>query len=327
MISVIVPVYKVEPYIRQCVESVLGQTYSNFELILVDDGSPDGCGAICDEYAEKDSRVRVVHQKNAGLSAARNAGLDIAKGEYVTFIDSDDYVNIHYLENLWQTMNEKDAEISVCQMRQFTDGKEFPVFSENVSGDNIVVYDGHEACAGIYRLDGSVSIVAWGKLYKSSLFEKLRFPVGMLHEDNAVTPIACYEAGKVAVSSNKLYYYRQRESSIMGEGFSAKRFEQITATELCIAHFKNRQDSAMIKAAQKYEDIIKSKLVIKAISNHAEGCIPEEYRISERKALKTIRQNSNDDLYCWYLSLVHPNWVRPHSYLRKIKQMLGIRGN
>ena len=91
-ISIIVPVYKVEPYIRQCVESVLGQTYSNFELILVDDGSPDSCGAICDEYAEKDSRVRVIHQENGGVSAARNAGLDIMKGEYVAFIDSDDFV-------------------------------------------------------------------------------------------------------------------------------------------------------------------------------------------------------------------------------------------
>ena len=114
LVSIIIPVYKVEKYLPNCIESILRQTFKDFELILVDDGSPDNCGEICEEYAQKDSRIKVVHQPNGGLSAARNSGIDIAKGDYLTFIDSDDFVFPHYLEILVKLCQENDADMSVC---------------------------------------------------------------------------------------------------------------------------------------------------------------------------------------------------------------------
>ncbi len=322
MISVIVPVYKVEPYLRQCIDSILAQKYTDFELILVDDGSPDNCGRICDEYAKQDDRIRVIHQENQGLSAARNAGIDIAKGEYLTFIDSDDFVSQAYLKCMWQIVTERNVDIAICKIKRFVDGQPIYDSAKSTGAEDIEVFSGRTACEGIYRLDGSISIVAWGKLYKAFLFAKLRFPVGMLHEDNAVTPIVCYEAAKVAVVSSELYYYRQRADSIMGEPFSTKRFEQITATELCIDHFKYKHDEAMVSAARRYGQIIQAKLVIMARSNHMESCIPEKYRISEWQALRIIRREVDDDLYCWYLSLVHPKWVKLHSYWAKIRKTI-----
>ncbi len=325
-ISIIVPVYKVEPYIRQCVESILAQTYTDFELILVDDGSPDNCGAICDEYAQKDSRVRVVHQQNGGLSAARNAGLDIAKGEYVTFIDSDDFVRGDYLKKMSSALIEAEADISICDMVPFDDGTE----PQNGDESNTIepnVISGRDACLSIYHMDGKIPVMAWGKLYRLELFDGIRYPNGMIHEDDATTPKLLYKASKVAVIQSKLYCYRSRPDSITSRAFTEKRFDGVNAAGLCIDWFSALNDIEMVQLAKIFRETLKSKLVIRAISNHAEECIPEEYRISERKALKIIRQNLTDDLYCWYLSLVHPNWVRPHSYLRKIKQMLGIRGN
>ena len=234
-ISVIVPVYKVEPYIRQCVESVLGQTYSNFELILVDDGSPDSCGSICDEYAEKDSRVRVVHQKNAGLSAARNAGLDIAKGEYVTFIDSDDFVREEYLDSLYNAAKNSECKISICDYTISTD--------EINSLSTIPAYTVADGLS-FFREDHVLGVIACAKLYKAYLFDGIRFPVGKLHEDEAVTYKLLYRAGNIAVIPAKLYYYRQNENGIMRSKYSVKRLDGIAAIEEQCEFFKkiNRKD-------------------------------------------------------------------------------------
>ena len=130
-------------------------------------------------------------------------------------------------------VTERNVDIVICEIKRFVDGQLIYDSAKSTSAEDIEVFSGCTACEGIYRLDGRISIVACGKLYKALLFAKLRFPVGMLHEDNAVTPIACYDAAKAAVVSSELYYYRQRADSIMGEPFSTKRFEQITSTELC----------------------------------------------------------------------------------------------
>ena len=162
-ISVIVPVYKVEKNIHRCVDSILGQTYADFELILVDDGSPDNCGAICDEYAAKDSRVVVIHQKNGGLSSARNAGIDIATGAYISFVDSDDYIYPNYLERLYEVLVEFDADISVCKMIEFSN--DIPQLRESNSVPK--AYHNIEICNMLCDYRKAIGIVeACGKLYK-----------------------------------------------------------------------------------------------------------------------------------------------------------------
>ncbi len=320
-ISVIVPVYKVEPYIHQCIDSILAQTYTVFELILVDDGSPDNCGLICDEYAKQDDRIRVIHQENQGLSAARNAGINIAKGECLTFIDSDDLITENYLERLYQLLIEYHAEISVCDMYSFQDGEEFPD-GTSYGEDEISLMTGRDACLSIYRMDGRVPIMACGKLYCAKLFTDIRYPVGLIHEDDATTPKLLYRAKKVVIASDKLYGYRTRPDSITGRAFTAKRFDSITAVQSCVDFFQKENDAELVKWAENAKRVMQSKMVIRAYGDHCQEQIPEQYRMGERRALCCIYRWTSDDTFSWYLSLVHPKWVKLHSYWVKIRKMI-----
>lgn len=323
MISIIVPVYKVEPYLRRCVDSILAQTYTDFELILVDDGSPDNCGAICDEYAAKDSRIRVIHQENGGLSAARNAGLDVAAGEYITFVDSDDLLLDTYLEMLFDTIHTKGADISVCDIIKFSNDEQLKIESDNQT--SVATMSGRDACASIYKMDGIVPVMAWGKLYKRELFDGIRYPVGKIHEDDATTPKLLYNAKSVVLISNQLYLYRQREGSIMSEMFSTKRFDALYAVNSGIDFLTKIGDNELVRMAEKTKLVMQAKLIVRAYHAGKRDQIPEQYRISERKALRIIRSYVSDDTYSWFLSLNHPRLVRPYSYVVKIKQILGMK--
>ena len=211
LVSVIVPIYKVEPYLRRCLDSLVNQTYTNLEIILVDDGSPDGCPQICDEYASKDKRIVVIHKKNGGLSDARNAGLDICKGKYISFVDSDDWVDKEYIEKLINIATKENADI--------TNG-------ENIKTDQIVrkqntesttkTYSSQEALVHLFSQRHIAYIVSWGKIYKQNLFSTFRFPVGKFHEDEFTTYILFGSAQKIAYTTRILYYYFQRPNSIMG---------------------------------------------------------------------------------------------------------------
>ena len=326
-ISVIVPVYRVEPYLRRCVDSILAQTYSDLELILVDDGSPDGCPAICDEYAREDSRVHVIHKPNGGLSDARNAGLGWmfanSGSQYVTFIDSDDLVTADYLKRLYDVLQTSQADISVCMDRSFEDEAELRV-QPGTTDPTAEVMSGREACMSIYRMDGKTSVMAWGKLYRSEIMRPLRYPVGRIHEDDATTPLAYYRADRVVFVKDRLYLYRQRDGSIMRQAFSARRFDGVEAVETCIQYFAQKQDAEMIKHAQNCKLVIQSKAIILAHYCGRLDQIPEQYYMSEWQALRNIRKWAHDDTYCWYLSLVHPEWEKPHAYLRKIRRMTGL---
>ena len=327
IISVSVPVYNVEPYLRQCVDSILAQTFTDFELILVDDGSPDNCGAICDEYAEKDRRIHVIHQANGGLSAARNAGLDWmfanSTSRYVTFIDSDDMVDENYLEKLLAALEENDADISVCDMLSFCNDEDVLKMAGN---DNVsTAMSGREACLSIYRMDGKVPVMAWGKIYKTNLFKDIRYPVGMVHEDDATTPELFYKSKTVILTNDILYFYRQREGSITNKLFTAARFDGVKAVERCIAFFEQQNDRELSELARINRLVVQSKIVIRAYGDHAQKAVPKEYAMPERKALRNIRKWTSDDTYTWYLSLVHPKWVKSHSYIQKIRSLLRLK--
>ena len=201
LVSVIIPVYKVEPYLRQCVDSVLAQTYTDFEVILVDDGSPDGCPAICDEYAEKDCRVKVIHKENGGLSDARNAGINIACGEYALFVDSDDFISKEFLENLLRMAEEYNLDIVEGKTVYYENALVSEVF--HLNHDEYVFFNNDDVYEFYLKTYQIVS--AWNKLIKRSLLSEVRFIRDMISEDfiwfyNGVLPlIVC--AGYCAYST------------------------------------------------------------------------------------------------------------------------------
>lgn len=224
MISIIVPIYKVEEYLHRCVDSLLGQTYGDFELILVDDGSPDGCGSICDAYAAADSRVRVIHKPNGGLSDARNAGMDIAAGEYIAFVDSDDWVAPEYLERLLEGLTGSGADICDCSILR-TDSSESIVPSEKAAP---TVYTTEAALTELIR-DGEFHQHVWNKLYRRTVIGDIRFPKGKLNEDEFWTYQVFSNASRIAKLPEVLYYYFQRPGSIMGAGFNLRRLDALEA--------------------------------------------------------------------------------------------------
>ena len=179
LVSIIIPVYKVEPYLRQCIESVLAQTHSALDIILVDDGSPDRCGEICEEYAARDSRIRVIHQENGGLSAARNTGLEVVKGNYITFVDSDDFVAENYVETLLKWIVDSGADIACGGFVDYHTGDKVTPVNTELKPKILSSADFLEAM--LYQHTGDNAV--WGKLYKKDIFKNLRFTVGILYED------------------------------------------------------------------------------------------------------------------------------------------------
>lgn len=206
LVSIIVPCYNVETYLRTCIESVIHQTYHNWELILVDDGSPDRSGKICDQYASNDSRIRVIHKSNGGLSSARNAGLDIIRGDYVTFLDSDDFWHVDYLIILVEMLTNHNADIAQCC---YVRGVE-TTFPKHIQKHDVQIFDNHT----IFTKQAD-KIVMWGKIYKAELFNGIRMPVGLIHEDDWTTWKLYYKAKCIVVTSLPLYYYTYNPQSIM----------------------------------------------------------------------------------------------------------------
>lgn len=214
LISVIVPVYKVEPYLDKCVSSIVGQTYKDLEIILVDDGSPDRCPEICDAWAEKDSRIKVIHKKNGGLSDARNVGIAAANGEYIGFVDSDDYISPDMYELLHRRIVDDDCDIAACGFREFF--IESQEYYEDKSNNYNCFFDTTDAMEDLLR-NKTLRTMVWNKLYSRDLLEGILFEVGKLHEDEFFTYRVIDRSSKVSFISNPLYYYRQRSGSIMAE--------------------------------------------------------------------------------------------------------------
>ena len=212
LISVIVPIYNVEAYLNRCVESLVNQTYYNLEIILVDDGSPDDCPQICDEWERKDNRIKVIHKQNGGLSDARNAGMKIATGEYISFVDSDDLVSHKFIEELVRAIRTTQSELSACVVEIFTDDTELNL-SEHAEGE-VVTYTPEQALSQLIKGKGFRAVV-WNKLYCSSLLKGEEFEVGKFHEDEFFTYRILDKCSRLAFVNEPLYKYRQREGSIM----------------------------------------------------------------------------------------------------------------
>lgn len=227
-ISIIVPVYDVEAYLPKCIDSILAQTFRDFELILVDDGSPDNCPALCDAAAERDERIRVIHQKNGGLSAARNAGLDIARGEWIGFVDSDDYIAPEMYEKLYEAVQEYGANLAVCGFLP-VDEQGRPML-QPTQNPRTFVYTREQA---IGKIASTAFHMAPTKLYHRSIFSELRFPVGRLNEDSFVAPAVLEQATKVVFLEDQFYHYFQRAGSIMYKQKTLRNYDAVEAAYGC----------------------------------------------------------------------------------------------
>lgn len=230
LVSVIVPVYNVEPFLEECLNSIVRQTYQNIEVIVVDDGSTDGSGMLCDVFGKSDKRVRVVHQSNGGLSAARNAGLGLAQGEYIAFVDSDDAVAPGFLAALLSARADV-AQCAACRDKHYLQRKD----GTDVSFQRLTPYQASERLQ--FDSTGDATVV-WNKLYRRHLFDGVEFPVGKQHEDEFVTYRLLWKADEVCVTARPLYFYRQHPESTMGAGFSPRSLHAIEALEERAAFYR-----------------------------------------------------------------------------------------
>jgi len=293
VISVIVPVYKVEPYLRRCIDSILFQTFTDFDLILVDDGSPDNCGTICDEYARKDNRVQVIHQENGGLSAARNAGIEWSfahsDSEWITFIDSDDWIHKLYLESLYNASNSCDTAISACNYLE----------TQNNEIDDISKITAKKCRTNEYWKSPMLATVAWGKLYRKDCFINVRFPVGRIHEDEYTTYKVLFEHEYVSVIDQPLYVYYQNMEGITRRPWNPQRLDCFDALEAQIVYFIDKGywdiaqmsfEAMVLKCLQFPELILTSDALPKAEKKKYRRIVREKLRntLSNYKKYKWI---------------------------------------
>lgn len=244
-VSVIIPVYNVEKYLEECIESVIKQTYKNLEIILVDDGSKDNSGYICDEYKKKDERIKVIHKPNGGLSDARNVGIDIAKGEYIAFLDSDDYIEEDMYEILVKNIEKANADISICQVYYVYKDEKRTTHTPNV-------YLEMDSCNAIKYVNmlGYFTVAAYDKLYKREIFESIRYPVGKINEDWYVICEVFDKANKVVYSSEPKYNYRKRKGSITDD--KKINLGMMDASKKCLEFVRKKYPEAVQMATQMY---------------------------------------------------------------------------
>lgn len=247
LISIIVPVYNVERYLNRCLDSITQQTYSNLEIILVDDGSTDKSGIICDEYALKDNRIKVLHQKNAGQSCARNVGLDIALGTFIGFVDSDDWIVPDMFEKMHQNLTENNADISNCGIMRKNEKtgmeKRCAPFPFPITGGNQGVH---------LLLENKLTVVPWNKLFKRNIWDNIRFPAGMWFEDELIMPYLFAKASIISYMDEALYNYNERSGSTIHSSFGKADMDRLLALEDHIIAFATDYPDLELRLKMNY---------------------------------------------------------------------------
>ncbi len=250
LVSIIIPVYNVESYLPACLDSVLRQSYGDLEILLIDDGATDRCPVICEEYAGRDNRIKVIHQKNTGLSGARNTGLDHCTGEYIAFVDSDDFIHPQYVEKLLQACTETGCDIALgffARVGADADpGK--PAYRKPLSKSGYDTVTGREANLRLYTdRYWSQTTVAWNKLYRRRLWDTARFP-GVIHEDEALVYRILYQTDWITYVQEDLYFYRSNDKGLMATRFTAKSPDKLTMLEIMdnrLAFYREKGESRL----------------------------------------------------------------------------------
>ncbi|MBQ5754212.1 MAG: glycosyltransferase, partial [Oscillospiraceae bacterium] len=257
-ISVIVPVYNVEPWLKENLESIRTQSFTDYECILVDDGSTDGGPALCDKYARNDDRFKVIHKPNGGLSSARNSGIEVAQGRYIAFVDSDDVILKDYLKVLYSAIQKEGADMAICgveDVNEFCQSLPAPALTLPAKEGT---FSGMELIEEFYGESGTYYTVAWNKLYKAELWKTLRYPHGLIHEDDAVAHCVFHACKKVTCVAQPLYLYRMRTGSICRVGLSPARFDGVTALVMRCNYMKEQnfprelQDKALASCWHRF---------------------------------------------------------------------------
>lgn len=317
LVSVIIPVYNVEGYLKECFESVVAQTYENIEIILVNDGSTDSSGKIADMLALGESRASVIHKKNGGLSDARNRGLEAAKGKYVTFIDSDDYVDKTFVEKLLKLTQETGADIAQCdntrtprRLGRGTDGS--------------TVLSGPDAFLKLmkYRV---VSPTAWGKLYRASLFRdnNLFFPVARIHEDTALLYKLVYCSDKVACLNRALYYYRKNENSIMTAKYSVKHYGSVVQYFQELDEFITKNNISIKNSMLNRHKALRLLSILNKLSLSNEGKSKDYAELREKYIQHSIRSQSFSCILGSFFVFAPTTFRATKAILPTIRSMLG----
>ena len=310
IISVIVPIYNTEAHLDRCVQSILAQTMEDFELILIDDGSPDRCGEMCDAYTKQDSRIKIIHQENAGQAAARNRALDIAQGEFIAFVDSDDYIHPQMFEILLNNARKWGAAISVgcCQM-----------VSNSIVPTPITALTTAHRATGVeflrHCLLNSVDKKPWilcDKIFHHSCFQTIRMPEGRIYEDNSVVYRLLYEADVVADCNHILYYYYQNPDSTMNQGFKLKHLDWLKVLEEMIPYFEEKRDQILVDKLNKsylfaltdlYQKV-RTHLHEPATLADLKGKLEKQFAQEKKKYPITIQTHPN------VLEILHPCYAK-----------------
>ncbi len=275
LISVIVPVYKVEKYLDKCVNSILNQSYKNIEVILVDDGSPDKCPEMCDNYQKKDKRIKVIHKQNGGLSDARNEGIKLAKGKFITFVDSDDYIHKELISVLYENLHNYQCDISCCELLSFK--REEECKNIKVSDQNVIVYDRDEYIKKYMKIGSqTIEYYAPTKLFKKEVLRENQFPIGLTSEDVFGTYKALLKSKKIVKSNLKMYFYRINQSSITGS-FSEKDFDLVKIWDLVVEYTKNEAPKYL-----KYAIINRKRINFTLLYRLAKNLDSKELKNSKR---------------------------------------------
>jgi glycosyltransferase involved in cell wall biosynthesis len=285
LISVVIPVYNTQKYLERCVESVLCQSYGNLEVILVDDGSPDNCGKMCDAFAQQDARIRVIHQDNEGQASARNRGLDIAKGEYIGFVDSDDYIDTGMYNSLYTLLVKNDVQIACCGTCVVDEqGKTKSTFNNPTEG--IILYDRDQAL-GEHLHNTRITSSLCDKLYVAEIFNGIRMIEGMIYEDMEVLPRCLAKAQQVVYSSEPLYYNVMTANSTMRGRFSLRQFDMMKAGKLRFIFYQ--------KSCHEHINLAKEMLI--------EICLSLIYKSYGNKECDALRNEAIREAIVCYKSI------------------------
>lgn len=281
LISVIVPVYNVQDYLEKCVVSICKQSYKKLEIILIDDGSTDRSGEMCDAYKSNDSRIVVLHKSNGGLSSARNEGLKIAKGDYICFVDSDDFIHKDMIAKLYLALIQESAELAVCD---YSSSDSFTLTMEKV------VYQKDEAISHLFD-DQGYKFYAWNKMYKRSLFENIEFPNGKNYEDIVTTYNIINKCNKIVYIKSELYHYTIRKGSITNVNFSEKNYDLIDAINYVELHIKKEYPALYNTILAGYCAYYISFINLAILANKRNKKLERKFIIIVRENCKHIRKS------------------------------------
>lgn len=320
MISVVVPVYNVDRFLDSCLQGIENQTYTEYEVIIVDDGSTDRSFQICKDYCLKHKNWKVIHQKNAGLSAARNTGVKYAVGKYITFVDSDDILNKDLLNHLYRGIVETGAQISTCDY--ITVDENCYIDSREIVYNKPEIITGREAAKKLYTSEqgdsNKVHVMTWGKLFLKQIFDNIEFPAGRIHEDQATTYRALYPVDKVAVLNEKLYCYRVRKDSIMHQKFSIKRYADILAVNEAAQYFLDFHDEEMYDLVQRKKEQILASYALQAKKAGCYQYVNKDYKLSFCKIWRIMKKSYDEDGFEYVMYQYYPKLIRLRSGIRKI---------